>query len=186
MVSTTIGQVVNFNREMFRILATDHIFCQSQIAARKVGLYSRTSFIYKFKTSTLTPIVKPRNVLNLAIQKVFYIQLCMESAFTYNQGSTTSLAVFLGANGEEIFPINPSLVFGFVPLSSSPSHLEVAFENLFATLCRLFVHKCYFFFFAVAATVVLCVCVQTNHKSLTLKAVEASTFSLRYQKPEKK
>ena len=30
------------------------------------GLYSRMSFIYKYKTSTLTPFVKPRDILNLA------------------------------------------------------------------------------------------------------------------------
>ena len=44
---------------------------------RKVGLYSRASFIYKFKTSTLTPFVKPRNLLNLAVRNIFlhfYIQ----------------------------------------------------------------------------------------------------------------
>jgi len=51
-------------------------------------LYSRTSFIYKDKTSTLTPFVKPRDILNLSIQNVFYIQSYVESAFTYNPGST--------------------------------------------------------------------------------------------------
>ena len=53
------------------------------------GLYSRMSFICKYKTSTLTPFVKPCNILNLAIQNIFYTQLlCMESAFTYNLGVT--------------------------------------------------------------------------------------------------
>ena len=33
------------------------------------------SFIYKYKTFTLTYFVKPRNILNLAILNVFYIQL---------------------------------------------------------------------------------------------------------------
>ena len=51
-------------------------------------LYSRTSFIYKYKTSTLTPFVKPCDVLNLAIQNLFYTQLYVESTFTYNLGST--------------------------------------------------------------------------------------------------
>ena len=46
------------------------------------------SFIYKYKTSTLTPFVKPHNVLNLAVQKIFYVQLYMESAFMYNPGLT--------------------------------------------------------------------------------------------------
>ena len=41
-----------------------------------------------YATSTLTPIVKPHNVLNLAIQNIFYIQSYMESAFMYNLGST--------------------------------------------------------------------------------------------------
>ena len=53
-----------------------------------VRLYSRMSFIYKYKTSTLTPFVKPHNVLNLAVQKIFYVQLYMESAFMYNPGLT--------------------------------------------------------------------------------------------------
>ena len=48
----------------------------------------RTLFIYKYKTYTLTPFVKPRNILNLAIQNVFNIQLYVESAFTYNLGMT--------------------------------------------------------------------------------------------------
>ena len=51
-------------------------------------MYSRTSFIYKYKTSTLTPFVKPRNILNLAVQNVLYKQPNRESAFTYNLGST--------------------------------------------------------------------------------------------------
>ena len=46
------------------------------------------SFIYKYKTSTLTPFVKPCDILNLAIQNIFYTQLYVESAFTYNPGST--------------------------------------------------------------------------------------------------
>ena len=41
-----------------------------------------------YKTSTLTSFVKPCNELNLAIQNVFSILLYMESAFTYNRGST--------------------------------------------------------------------------------------------------
>ena len=46
------------------------------------------SFIDKYETSTLTPFVKPHNILNLAIPNIFYIQLYMESAFTFNPGST--------------------------------------------------------------------------------------------------
>ena len=46
------------------------------------------SFINKYETSTLTPFVKPHNVLNLAIQNVFYVPLYVESAFTYKLGST--------------------------------------------------------------------------------------------------
>ena len=45
------------------------------------------SFIYKYKTSTLTPFVKPHDVLNLAEQIVFNVLLLLESAFTYNPGS---------------------------------------------------------------------------------------------------
>ena len=44
--------------------------------------------IYKYKTYTLTPFVKPRNILNLAIQNIFYVQFCVESTFTYNPGPT--------------------------------------------------------------------------------------------------
>ena len=72
-----------------RCMAT---FCWTRIAHKvglhESGLYSRTSFIYKYKAPTLTPYVKPRNILNLAVQNIFYVQLYVESAFTYNPGST--------------------------------------------------------------------------------------------------
>ena len=45
-------------------------------------------FIYKYKTSTLPLFVKPRDIINLAVQNVFYKQFYVESAFTYNPGST--------------------------------------------------------------------------------------------------
>ena len=61
--------------------------CRTQIA-RKDGLYSRTSLIYKYETSTITPFVKPCAVLNLDIQIVFYLQSYVESTFTCNPGST--------------------------------------------------------------------------------------------------
>ena len=51
-------------------------------------MYPRTSFIYKHETSTLTTIVTPRDILNLAIHNIFYIQSYVESAFTYNPVST--------------------------------------------------------------------------------------------------
>ena len=51
-------------------------------------MYSRMSFIYKDKTSTLTPFVKPHNVLNLVVLNIFYIQSYVESAFTNNPEST--------------------------------------------------------------------------------------------------
>ena len=50
--------------------------------------HSRTSFIFKYKTSTLPPLVKPHNILNLAVQNVFYVKSFKESAFLYNTGST--------------------------------------------------------------------------------------------------
>ena len=67
-------------------------FHWTQIAC-KVGcrLYSRTSFFYKCKTSTLTPFVKPRDILTLGKWNVFYIQLYVEFAFMYNPGSTSNL-----------------------------------------------------------------------------------------------
>ena len=34
-------------------------------------MYSIMSFIYKYETSTLTPFIKPRNILNLAVQNIF-------------------------------------------------------------------------------------------------------------------
>ena len=46
------------------------------------------SFIYKYKISTLTAFVKPHNILNLAVQNLFNVQLCVEYAFTYNLWST--------------------------------------------------------------------------------------------------
>ena len=49
------------------------------------------SFIYKYKTLTLTPFVKPHDMLNLAVWNIFYVQLHVESAFTYNPGSTINL-----------------------------------------------------------------------------------------------
>ena len=57
------------------------------------------SFIYNYKTSTRTPFVKPHDILNLAVRNIFYIQSCVESAFMYNQGSTTYLASFGDADG---------------------------------------------------------------------------------------
>ena len=51
--------------------------------------------MYKYETSTLTPFVKPRSILNLAIQNVFYIQSYVESAFMYNPGSTKTTSLFL-------------------------------------------------------------------------------------------
>ena len=46
------------------------------------------SFIYNNKKSTLTPFVKLCDILNLAVQNIFYVQSYVESAFTYNPGST--------------------------------------------------------------------------------------------------
>ena len=68
---------------------------------------SRTSFIYKYETSTLTPFEKQHNVLNLAVRNIFYIQLYVESAFTYNPGLTieegpvTNSKIFAGAKTVE-------------------------------------------------------------------------------------
>ena len=59
-----------------------------QIVQVQDGLYSRMSFIFMYETSTLTPFVKPCDILNLAIRNIFYIQLYVESAFMYNPGST--------------------------------------------------------------------------------------------------
>ena len=58
------------------------------------------SFIYKYKTSTLTSFVKPCNVLNLVIQIVVYIQSYVESAFTYNLGLTIKY-VYVSVDIEE-------------------------------------------------------------------------------------
>ena len=53
------------------------------------GLYSRMSFIYKYKTSTLTPFVKPCNILNLAKQNVFYVPTIVHGiCLMQNPGST--------------------------------------------------------------------------------------------------
>ena len=57
-------------------------------------LYSRMSFIYKYETSTLTPFEKPGDILNLAVQNIFYVQLYMESAFIYNPGLTIVITFF--------------------------------------------------------------------------------------------
>ena len=65
-------------------------FCWTWIA-HKGRLYSRMSFIYKYKTSTFTPFVKPCNMLNLAVWNIFYVQSYVESAFTFNPGSTIHL-----------------------------------------------------------------------------------------------
>ena len=42
----------------------------------------------KAQTSTLTPFVKPRDIFNLAVQNIFYIQSYVYFAFMYNLGST--------------------------------------------------------------------------------------------------
>ena len=47
-----------------------------QIVQVQGGLYSRMSFIFMYETSTLTPFVKPCDILNLAVQNIFYIN-CM-------------------------------------------------------------------------------------------------------------
>ena len=62
-----------------------------QFNCTKGRLYSRMPFIYKYETATLNPFVKPSNILKLAIQNIFYVQLYMESAFTYNLGLTLNL-----------------------------------------------------------------------------------------------
>ena len=73
-------------------LLTRYNHCWTQIALESDGmkgrLYSRTSFIYKYKTFLLTPFVKPCEVLKLAIQNVFYVQSYVDSTFTYNPGLT--------------------------------------------------------------------------------------------------
>ena len=58
------------------------------------------SFIYKYKTYTLTPFVKPCKILNLAVKNIFYVQLYVESAFTYNMGSTKGST--LSSNGMNV------------------------------------------------------------------------------------
>ena len=69
------------------------------------------SFIYKNETSTLDPFVKPRDVLNLAVRNVFYVQSCMESAFTYNLGSTQHPQSTLPKDAaENVAGANPFLV----------------------------------------------------------------------------
>ena len=57
------------------------------------GLYSRTAFIYNYNTSTLTPIVKPCNILNLAVQNILFKQSYMESTFMFNPGLTKFLVL---------------------------------------------------------------------------------------------
>ena len=59
---------------------------KGRLTVRQIHL--KKPFIYKYKTSTLTPFVKPHEILNLALQNIFYAQLYMESYFTYNTGST--------------------------------------------------------------------------------------------------
>ena len=85
----------NFVQKCFFCLKQGQIqmkFFWTQIACKVglhiTGLYSRMSFIYRYNTSTLTPFVKPCIILNLALQNVFYVQLYMESTFTYNPGLT--------------------------------------------------------------------------------------------------
>ena len=73
-----------FQRDCMTEWRKSIFFCWTWIAC-KVGLhlkldcmwgrlYPRTSFIYKCKTSTLTPFVKPRDILNLDIKNIFYVQ----------------------------------------------------------------------------------------------------------------
>ena len=85
-IAPTVKHEWNFAMQML-----SQNFCRTQIA-HKVRLHVRQivlkNVIYKYKTSTLTPFVKPRDILNLTVQNVFYIQAYEESIFTYNPGST--------------------------------------------------------------------------------------------------
>ena len=56
-------------------------------------LYSRMSLIYKYETSTLTPLVKLCDILNLALQNVFHAQSYVESAFTYKPELTNKFTM---------------------------------------------------------------------------------------------
>ena len=74
------------------------------------------SFIYKYKTSTLTPFVKPRNVFKLAVQNDFYIQSYVESALTYNLRQPVSS--LLGSNQKWVALIE-------LPLNYVLDHLNI-------------------------------------------------------------
>ena len=84
-----------------------HSFYRTQIA-RKVRLHeksdctlgrlkSRMSFIYKYEISTLTPFVKPRNILNLAVQNVHWIHCYIQSRVNPLFGAGFSPGPFIPA-----------------------------------------------------------------------------------------
>ena len=61
-----------------------HIACTVGFHLRRIVL--KNIIFYKNETSILTPFVKPRDVLNLAIQTIFYVQLDVESAIYIQSG----------------------------------------------------------------------------------------------------
>ena len=77
------------------------------------------SFICKFKTSTITAFVKPCNVLNLAVWKVFYVQLYVESAFTIQGRPKNSLSVMCNLHRCSLLLLLLSLFSPMLPLMLS-------------------------------------------------------------------
>ena len=79
-------------------------------------MYSRTSFICKYKTSTLTQFLKPCDILNLVVQNVFYVQWYVESEFTQNS-CTSEINPVLRLSNFFIIPRSDFLRLDFVHLN---------------------------------------------------------------------
>ena len=72
-------QVIAFEKFHFCNICCINFYVRPRLHVRQIVLMN--VIYYEYKTSTHTPFVKPCNVLNLAIQNIFYVQ-------SYNLGST--------------------------------------------------------------------------------------------------
>ena len=66
-----------------------------RLPLHKVDCFQQHCLFISVEHPHLSPFVKPRNILNLAIQNIFFVQSYVESAFTHNLGSAKKLVMAL-------------------------------------------------------------------------------------------
>ena len=107
------------------------------------------SFIYQYETSTLTPFVKPCNILNLAIQNICYVQSFMESAFLYNPRSTNITSALAAVMNNQLtnklvkllsYTTRTQPNWSFVPLVVVPYRPSSRQQPFLRQHCRYFNH----------------------------------------------